>query len=511
MSHLEFGSCLLDFHLLKVRYENLRKLEDVDEMKYRGFPHVPPQVRFVQYYTVCHGYPKKPKVPPAEETKETSQEPAGALPEASSTLALPAATDTTDSTLTVDDPRSSSSTPRISIEDHSDREDIRKLVDSVHHVDLNGPDPDVVSELSDYDSELEMLEPTPLSEDENPAQSRPVKSGSQKLEDESTPSTSTLVPETPKSPDSGTSPTVQGPPEAVVAGPRETDSVRTGKFIEDFSETGDDLASNQPSRSGTVSTTATTMSPVTASEELAVLNAELPPVPSLPEAPVWPDLDKYTDKDARKQAEKEAKRVQKSYEQAIKNRDRAIRERNKIIEKRRRKRAQEAERADREEAKQLQRQESLKTAATAAILEEQKALSDAAAAAATPSAQAGALNLASPVPNTDSLLSAGASSQLTPIRTVDNETPTPAAAKEEKPPKPKKDRKFCTLPSKVNGQIDPRWVKIFMHDMDEVAAHTALFFPGGHYEKLVGDVGDLITGWVQEDATKRMILSMEDD
>ncbi len=35
-----------------------------------------------------------------------------------------------------------------------------------------------------------------------------------------------------------------------------------------------------------------------------------------------------------------------------------------------------------------------------------------------------------------------------------------------------------------------------MEGVDEVGAHCGLFFPGEHYERLVGDVGSRIVGWV---------------
>ena len=51
------------------------------------------------------------------------------------------------------------------------------------------------------------------------------------------------------------------------------------------------------------------------------------------------------------------------------------------------------------------------------------------------------------------------------------------------------------LPGKINGAAvgqDPTWVQVYMEGVDEVGAHCGLFFPGPHYEKLVGDVGSRI-------------------
>ena len=74
--------------------------------------------------------------------------------------------------------------------------------------------------------------------------------------------------------------------------------------------------------------------------------------------------------------------------------------------------------------------------------------------------------------------------------------------------KPRKLRKFCNLPTKGGRVEDPTWVDIYMADVDEVGAHCGLFFSGPHYEKLVGDVGNRIVGWVQDDLTKRAIQDM---
>jgi hypothetical protein len=77
--------------------------------------------------------------------------------------------------------------------------------------------------------------------------------------------------------------------------------------------------------------------------------------------------------------------------------------------------------------------------------------------------------------------------------------------------KPGKLRQFCKLPDSETAVMDPTWVDVFVADVDEVGAHCGLFFPGPHYEKLVGDVGSRIVGWVQEDLTKRAILEMGED
>jgi hypothetical protein len=75
---------------------------------------------------------------------------------------------------------------------------------------------------------------------------------------------------------------------------------------------------------------------------------------------------------------------------------------------------------------------------------------------------------------------------------------TTASSIEATNKKPASERHFCLLPSKnKRGERDPKWVRVFMKDMDEVQAHCGLFFVTEAYEKLVGDVGTMIEEWVR--------------
>lgn len=76
--------------------------------------------------------------------------------------------------------------------------------------------------------------------------------------------------------------------------------------------------------------------------------------------------------------------------------------------------------------------------------------------------------------------------------------------------KKKKLRKFCMLPPKDSaGNNDPTWVRVFMQDMDEVTAHTSLFFMNETYERLVGDVGARIEEWIREADSVRVVRELE--
>ncbi|EAT80724.2 hypothetical protein SNOG_11680 [Parastagonospora nodorum SN15] len=87
--------------------------------------------------------------------------------------------------------------------------------------------------------------------------------------------------------------------------------------------------------------------------------------------------------------------------------------------------------------------------------------------------------------------------------------PTPGADGEPKEKK-KKLGKFCMLPPKDStGNVDPTWVRVFMQNMDEVTAHTSLFFVNETYERLVGDVGARIEEWIREADSVRVAKELE--
>lgn len=65
VSHLEFGACLADYPGMQSRYDRLRSLEDVSEWRTTESGDSRVRVRFVNYYTLSTGIPKKPKSRPA--------------------------------------------------------------------------------------------------------------------------------------------------------------------------------------------------------------------------------------------------------------------------------------------------------------------------------------------------------------------------------------------------------------------------------------------------------------
>lgn len=413
-SHLEFGGCLMDFNGLKTRYENIRRLEDVDDLKHAGFPHVPPQVRFVQYYTVCHGYPKKPKV------EDSDRNPAD--PETSNrTVSAPAV-------------------PQLSSQSHSSPPDTPNPVKTIPEEEAP---PKYTPYADDDGSSLEMLDPEPMLEEVAPEPIEESNTSGQDLEDDNMASSG-------------------NPSKTSDANGTETEAQQTNE-------------NSQPQAASEKTAETTT----DIADDIACLNLDLPTIPELPAKPEQPDLDQYTDKNARKQAEKEAKQVNKDYAKLVKDREKAIKERQKMIDKGKKKMTQEAEKREKEERKRRQKEEKAEKAEAAAA-----AAAEVAAAAAS---------------------EAGPSSADFDPNTM---SPGEQSRNKSKPPKQPKERKFCTLPPKVDGQVDPKWVKIFMKDMDQVAAHTSLFFRGDHYERFVCGVGETVVSWVQDDMTKRTIIEM---
>ncbi|KAI8304197.1 hypothetical protein K4K59_012894 [Colletotrichum sp. SAR11_240] len=531
MSHLEYGGCLADYKGLNQRYNRLRALEDIDPLQHlkqnngqgANANQLPPsaRVRFINYYTLSSGRPKKPKSPKTPDSpRSPDHDIAGQM-----------------GTLDVNSQLSphGSSTPRISV-DSSDGEHF-EIISSIEAVDRK------LSTLHE-----EQQKQSENKTDDSTAEKKPESKGKEKE-----------VPE-------GQEP--------------------KGKQKEaaDREETGEPskVEENEP-KSGEAT-------PAEPAQPETPADFDLPPIPDLPPQPTPPDLDKYTDKDARKQAEKEGKRAQKAYDQAVKSREKAIKERQKLVEKRRKKAEKEAQkeaqRVEKEEQKRRQqeelgqaksREDALRAVEAAqrraeaaqreleaaqrqveatqretdaarrqqpavkpeAAEQQQKAveMSD---SESEPESPTGSLTQVDPRPisqdgpqtplapppqprapppalpprmpsssSTAQTAPASSSASLAPTQSRESGTssrgPPPAGAT---PQQPKKQRKFCMLPSKTNGRRDETWVPVYMEGMDEVGAHCGLFVPGPHYDRLIGDMGERILGWVQEDMTARAILEM---
>ncbi|KAJ9639759.1 hypothetical protein H2204_003552 [Knufia peltigerae] len=80
------------------------------------------------------------------------------------------------------------------------------------------------------------------------------------------------------------------------------------------------------------------------------------------------------------------------------------------------------------------------------------------------------------------------------------------------PPGKQKERRFCVIPSRnSDGEPDPTWIKVQMDGIDEIQAHTSMFTMGPTYVTVVEDTVRRIESWVQEDASRRLILAEMDN
>jgi len=124
-SHIEFGSAMADYPSLRARYSKIRALEDEDELVRRTALARParsvPRVRFVNYYTASTGRPKRDKSPSPRRIVDGTLEPPDVDAKRRSASTSPS------------DSRSSSRSPRISIEEQRDDGEVvvKEVIDPV--------------------------------------------------------------------------------------------------------------------------------------------------------------------------------------------------------------------------------------------------------------------------------------------------------------------------------------------------------------------------------------------
>jgi hypothetical protein len=445
MSHYEFGSTMADYIGLKNRYKSVRALEDVDDLSRAPGQSIPSQNRRVRFVNYYTASTGRPKPPKTPPTPSTQSSDDEEVP---------------DIRLSMDGlnlhpigGRFSSQTPSISLEDHSD----------------GVVTPRVLEDADDKDSLKEQIQNLGTSSgvqddfDEPPAM-RHIESIPMEDSDDDIYNAEPSKPE-------------------------------QGKAHEVFSEHAEPSGPAEPAEP-TVELTPTRSEP------------PLPPLPEVPTEPTPVDLSLYTDKDSRKIAEKEFKRVTKVYQQAVKDRESAIKDRKRLVEKREKKAQQERDKAVKAEEKQRLKDEKEKEKNLTG--EEKRLAEEAKRMAAEEKRMADeAKRLAGGSPSSSSKPKSKASTKKNAKGKERERQPSVTPSMDDD--KPKRDKKFCMLPPKINGEIDKCWVRIYMEGVDEVGAHCGLFFPGPQYQSLVGDVGARIGKWVEDDATRRAIIAAEMD
>lgn len=239
---------------------------------------------------------------------------------------------------------------------------------------------------------------------------------------------------------------------------------------------------------------------------------ELPEIPPIPQEPPFVDLAQYSDKAQRRTAEKEHDQALKEYQQAVKARNKVIHQRSKLEEKWRKQKEKDAKQKTpftEEKTDSGNETDNIEEKVGAMQLGSPGQPSNSPYGnydfsrsvimnQAEPDEQ-GSYTTASNAPSyTESTYS---------LTTQDTNTTTPGP---ETPAKKKRLKKFCMLPPKdAHGNKDPTWVRVFMEGIDEVQAHTTLFFVDETYERLVGDVGARIEDWVREADSLRLVREME--
>ncbi len=158
MSHLEFGSCLADYPELRSRYSRLRQLEDVDNSTQAGAP----RVRFVNYFTVSTGVPKKPKPASPNGSPEAPDMPEKL--DIKSSLEI----DSQISTSIVSTEDSPVPTPRASAEECSDNPDLETLqiLDPMPEPEPESSEPPSKAEDNIGETEDTTADASPLSDDD---------------------------------------------------------------------------------------------------------------------------------------------------------------------------------------------------------------------------------------------------------------------------------------------------------------------------------------------------------
>lgn len=189
----------------------------------------------------------------------------------------------------------------------------------------------------------------------------------------------------------------------------------------------------------------------------------LPPLPPLPIEPAQFNPEAYVEKDTRELALKQHTREKKAYLRALKDHAKALKDREKLAEKR-----------EKAAKKVIDKEVKLKEKESTQRLKKTDE--------ARPNAFLSASSKSTARENGYECSS-------------DNSTTNRANPEAEKPPR---DRKFCLLPPKINNEVDPCWIRVAMHDLDEVGAHCGLFEIQGQYAWLVSDVGNRIKDWVRE-------------
>jgi hypothetical protein len=263
-------------------------------------------------------------------------------------------------------------------------------------------------------------------------------------------------------------------------------------------------------------------SPTNQSTALGTASSEpgpvLPDIPPIPSEPPFVDLAQYPNKAERRAAEKEHSKALKDYQRAVKLRNNVINERSRIEERWQKQK-------QKEEANVLPKEEKTDSGTETDNLSKEL---ENVHKAPTSGGHVQAPENNNPYSNYDFSRSAimaqpnpddrpgpqspqgSYADSMHTLATQDTNDHAPHDPSSSAPPKKKRYKKFCVLPPKdAYGNKDPTWIRVFMENMDEVVAHTSLFFVSDTYEMLVGDVSARVEEWIREGESMRLVRQMQ--
>lgn len=246
----------------------------------------------------------------------------------------------------------------------------------------------------------------------------------------------------------------------------------------------------------------TISSPITSSLHTTTSESQLPALPDPPVAPPSFDPSLYANSATQKLAKKEHDRQVKAYERARKDHEKMAKDREKHLEKLEKARRKRIEKESGLSSHEIAERERLEKEAERMLKEKERMEGKTSTSASFQEHIAGVKDSGS---RQNSMENAGEVKATKQVKKDNKE-------RKEGPPKKLKDRKFCVLPSKdAKGRPDETWIRVFMENMDEVVAHTSLFFVSEAYAKLVGDTAERIEDWVKHDANIRAIKNVAVD
>ena len=551
--HVEFGSALADGKALKQRYRMIKALDNEDaneRMQAVDGRSIPHRTRFVNYYTACHGRPKKPKGPSRHTSQDTAQTQSrqdsavssenawtrteslasqGAQSQSSKRSGqrsrdLDASSISSVSTGTLDTPEllSLQNPAGWSVDDSTRASPHLRPSNSLSSVPCGHSAAPSYTTLPSYSTQPPYLSPkltTPLSPRASASTSHATLSPQRT--DSSTPSMSASQPEEPIQ-----TPVPPGPPPVPSDYPK--DPVAYAIALKAYLQTSKDYAHalKRYHKSQVRQRKDGIYAKIQQKHATRAVDQEERRIELLLREEENKRIVEAPTAEAR-ELEIEAARERRQRESEL-HRDQL--KARKADEKEREKLEKETAKAERKAARQSIKED--RKTMRKAVKEQHKTAKEACKASrkaqGKPTCPSEVFGVSGSDPQDSEryeddaadMRTTSDSSMLTregtfDSRAGDSKSITKVTCSEKK----QKDKKFCLLPGKdANGNRDAAWQRVFVKDVDEVGAHCGLFFPHGstgaeasddegwgeRYAGLVADVAERIEAWAQDALTERL-------